>query len=89
MTHERDNTNRGVLFKNTRKRPDKKDPDYSGTLNIEGTEHWLSGWLNESGPNSKNPGEKYLSIVIGEEKQVQSGREQKRAPETFDDDIPF
>jgi hypothetical protein len=38
-----DNTNRGVLFDNDRKETDNH-PDMNGTLNINGVEHWFSGW---------------------------------------------
>jgi len=44
---EYDNTNSGVLFKNDRKETEKH-PDYKGSINIEGTEYWLSGWKKES-----------------------------------------
>jgi hypothetical protein len=41
-----DNTNRFALFKNTNKRDDK-DADYSGSVNIDGREFWLNGWIKE------------------------------------------
>jgi hypothetical protein len=43
---EYDNTNRGVLFKNDRKENDKH-PDYTGSINVDGVEHWLSAWIKE------------------------------------------
>ena len=43
---EYDNTNRGVLFKNDRKENDKH-PDYTGSMNVDGVEHWLSAWIKE------------------------------------------
>jgi len=41
-----DNTNKGVLFNNNRKEMEKQ-PDYNGSLNVEGKEYWLSGWKKE------------------------------------------
>ena len=38
-----DNTNRFVLFKNEKKRDDK-DPDRTGTLNVDGVEYFIDGW---------------------------------------------
>jgi hypothetical protein len=42
--------NTGSLFINDRKEKDSH-PDYSGTLNVEGKEYWLSMWDN--GENGK------------------------------------
>lgn len=88
---EYDNTNRGVLFKNSRKQTENH-PDYTGSINIDGTEYWLSAWIKES-----RAGNKFLSLSIGDEKEP--AREQasspapkqrpKRGDEFVDDDIPF
>ena len=43
-----DNTNRGALFINDRKTPGSKQPDYKGSINIEGVEYWLSGWVKDT-----------------------------------------
>ena len=43
--------NRGSLFRNKKK--EKQDqPDYRGDALIDGTEYWISAWLNE-GPKGK------------------------------------
>ena len=44
---EFDQTNRGSLFKNEKKE-EAKHPDMSGTLNVNGTEYWISGWKKTS-----------------------------------------
>jgi hypothetical protein len=55
-----DNTNKGALFRNDDKDPnDDRDRDYSGSINVEGTEYWLSGYVR----TSKN-GKKYLSLSV-------------------------
>ena len=41
-----DDTNRWILFKNERKENDKH-ADYSGTLNVDGREFWINGWVRE------------------------------------------
>jgi hypothetical protein len=42
-----DDRDRGALFRNDRKEDDN-DPDYRGTLNVGGVEHWLNAWLRTS-----------------------------------------
>ena len=39
---EFDNTNRATMFINEKKE-NEKHPDWSGTLNVEGKEYWISG----------------------------------------------
>lgn len=53
-----DNTNRGALFRAIDK-ADDKHADYRGTINVEGTEFWLDGWLRES-----QKGVRYLALRL-------------------------
>lgn len=47
MTEQQyDNTNRGALFKNDDRKTDKH-PEYSGSLNVDGVDYYLSGWIKE------------------------------------------
>ena len=41
-----DNTNKGIISKNTRKELDTH-PDIKGTINVDGVEYWLDGWLKQ------------------------------------------
>ena len=52
-----DNKNSGALFKNDRKQKET-EPDYKGTINIEGIEYYLSAWVNESA----RTGQKYFAL---------------------------
>jgi hypothetical protein len=80
-----DNRNRGALFRNDDKDPnDDKERDYSGTLDVEGTEYWLSGWVC----TSKKSGKKYLSLSI-KAKQDKPPAANKSPAEDFVDGIPF
>jgi len=70
-----DNTNRGVLFDNDRKETDSH-PDMTGTLNIDGVEHWFSAWWKDS--DSKG---EYLSLSIGKPKEPRREQSRQREPE--------
>ena len=81
---EYDNTNRGALFRNDDKDPnDDKDRDYNGTLNVEGTEYWLSGWVRTS-----KSGRKYLSLSVKPKQDKPPASKAARADD-FNDGIPF
>jgi len=40
---EYDNTNRGVLFRNDKK-DTEKHPDFTGSMDVGGVDHYLSAW---------------------------------------------
>ena len=85
-----DNTNRGVLFKNDRKAKDSH-PDYTGSLNVDGVEHFLDAWIREGKSG------KFMSVSV-KRKDKQGGTSRPPAPapaprgggSSFpDDDGPF
>jgi len=41
------------------KKTKEDDRDYSGSINIEGREYWLNGWMKTSGA-----GKKFLSLSV-------------------------
>ena len=55
---EYDSTNRGALFINDRKERDTQ-PDRTGSLNVNGVEYFIDGWLKES-----RDGKKFLSLSV-------------------------
>ncbi len=72
MAQGYDNTNSGILKRNANKQKDTH-PDYRGTINVNGTDYWLSGWLKEGKPGSKLEGQKYFSLSITEMDEQQGG----------------
>ena len=74
-----DNTNRGVLFNECDKKQTDKDCDYGGSINVGGTEYWLSAWIRTS-----KKGLKFLSLSV-KPKEVES----RGAKVDIDDKIPF
>jgi hypothetical protein len=83
-----DNTNRGTLGANKRRRNDK-DPSHAGQLNVEGTEYWVNAWVQEN----RETGEKFFSLSLRRKDATKAPEPAAKAakPEhaDFDDDIPF
>lgn len=82
-----DNTNRWTLNKNDRKEKDTH-PDYKGSINVNGVDYWLDGWIKD-GANGK-----FISGSLKPKDAVGNGAQQTRAqPAAFDtdldDDVPF
>jgi hypothetical protein len=82
-----DNTNTGVLFLNN-KGDNPKRPDRKGSINIEGVDYWLSGWVREK------DGKPYMSLKAERKEQqaaprnpVSSREPQREMPDG--DEIPF
>lgn len=81
---EYDNSNRGSLFKNDRK-DDAKFPDYKGSLNVDGTDYWLSAWIKVS-----KDGNKFMSLSVKNKNADASLQPKKKVKqEEFDDSMPF
>jgi hypothetical protein len=94
MAKDFDNTNSGAMFKNKNKDTETK-PDRKGSITIEcphchvKTDYWANGWINTSGPQSKNPGEQYMSLRFTPKEEEGGGRRSSSSQDNFDDDIPF
>lgn len=81
-----DNTNRGAFFKNDKKETEKH-PDFTGSLNVEGKEYWISGWKRRPDQSEKAPA---LSFSIKAKEDTQ--KNSKANVPSLDDmesDIPF
>ena len=70
------------LFKNTRKQSESH-PDYTGSIMLQGKEHYLSAWIKESPKVGK-----FFSISVGKVKEP-VGFTPKGADEIVDSDLPF
>ena len=79
-----DNTNRGALFKNSRRRNDD-DPLYKGNINIDGRDYWIASWLKTS-----RDGDKYMSLSVRPKDEIKADKSLKTsASRPFDEEIPF
>ena len=82
-----DNTNKGALFGNTRKREGKKDPDLQGKLNIGGVEYWISGWFFVYDKDGEK--KKAINLALGDEVEARKPEEKAGPFDDMKDDIPF
>ena len=89
-----DNTNSGMIARNENRKTDKH-PEFTGSLNVEGVDFWVSAWVNEGREGGKMEGKKYFSLKISRKEQsvrgappISSGHPK---PDTgfIDEDIPF
>lgn len=80
-----DNTNSGMLMRNDRRATDKH-PEFTGSLNVDGVDYWVSAWVNEGKPGSKIEGKKYFSLKVNRKDKAGSSSLSDR-----DDlsDVPF
>ena len=65
MAYEQKN-NSGSLFRNDKKQTEKQ-PDYNGTIKIDGKDYKLAAWIKEA-----KSGQKYFSISAQEANVVPS-----------------
>jgi hypothetical protein len=77
-----DNTNRGALFKNDRRTTDKH-PEYTGTLNVNGTEYWLSAWVRDGKRG------KYFSMAVKPKEEKHASQEQPENSKATTSEVPF
>jgi len=71
----------GSLFKNNKKTTDNH-PDFTGSIMLDGKEHWFSGWVKESPKAGK-----FFSVSVGKVKEP-VGFKPKGQDEILDD-TPF
>lgn len=85
---EYDNTNRGAIWKNDRKTVETQ-PDYTGTINIEGVDYWLNGWRSPEGASDRAPVLKFSVAPKEAPKPIPAAENNELSNSGFDDDIPF
>lgn len=79
--YQREN-GQGALFKNDRKENDKQ-PDYTGSIMVNGKDMRLAAWVNES-----KSGKKYFAIKMSEfQEKKEDGK--KWDDRELNDEIPF
>ena len=87
---EYDNTNRGSVWKNEKKEK-ATHADFTGSINVDGAEYWLNGWLREKGASPKAPSMKFTvrrKEAAALPAATASGHAQNLRAD-MDDEIPF
>jgi|TARA_R110000803_G_scaffold9824_4_gene30628 uncharacterized protein (DUF736 family) len=72
--------NSGSLFTNSKKEKDSQ-PDYTGTINIDGTLYQISAWNNEAKSGKKYFG---LKVTLPLKREERQGSQEMNAK-----DLPF
>ena len=77
----------GSLFKNTRKTTETH-PDFTGSIMLNGKEHWFSAWVKESPKAGK-----FFSVSVGKAKEPMgfkaAGADELPKNTLEDSDLPF
>lgn len=86
-----DNTNSGALFRNKDKVEGDNKPNYKGTINMDGKEMNIAGWMNTS-----KAGVLYMSLKLDEIQRKDNQHQnrdgmggQSHPVGDLDDEIPF
>jgi hypothetical protein len=82
-----DNNNRGSIWKNDKKEKDTH-PDFTGSLNVNGQEFWVSAWKRRPDQSEKAPALSF-SIKAKDESVNTQRQDQQPNKQEFEDDIPF
>jgi hypothetical protein len=89
-----DDTNRGSCWPNKKKRPDKKDPDFTGSINVDGHDYWFDAWRKS--PDAKENAPSLSFRVRRKDGKPQAAAQEAVAPasrasmkDALDDEIPF
>ena len=83
-----DNTNRGSIWGNDKKETEKH-PDFTGSLNVDGVDYWVSAWKRKPDANPKAPALSF-SIKRKDDMPVKAAQNDVQAAGGGDfDAIPF
>ncbi len=87
MSQQFDNTNRGSIWPNDKKETEKH-PDFTGSLDVNGVEFWVSAWKRKPDANPKAPSLSF-SVKPKEERQPTDYAKPEKGGDDGFDAIPF
>lgn len=83
-----DNTNKGAIWKNTDKQKDTQ-PDFKGSLNVDGVEYFLNAWKRKEGASEKSPALNFSVMKKESNNEIPFPKEEEKRDNITQDDIPF
>ena len=83
-----DNTNKGAIWKNTDKQKDTQ-PDFKGSLNVDGVEYFLNAWKRKEGASEKSPALNFSVMKKESNNEIPFPKSQEKIDNITDKDIPF
>lgn len=88
-----DNTNRGSVWKNKKKEKDTH-PDFTGSLNVDGTEYWVNAWRRKADAPESAPVMTFTirpkEVVVDHQNERPKVRQSSAdMGRDMDDEIPF
>ena len=88
MSNQYDDTNRGAIWVNKRKKTDT-DPDFSGEGNLNGEDVWISAWRKGNNESREAPVLRMSFKKKGKKKQSSSDYYQSLGMTAGDDDAIY
>jgi len=86
-----DNNNRGAIWGNDKKVKDTQ-PDFTGSILVDGKDYFVSGWKRKAGASPQSPALS-LAVTLKEQQPQRSAPRSTPSPTNNaiddDDDIPF
>ena len=82
-----DNTNRGAIWKNNKMREGKRDPQFTGSINVDGVDYFISAWKNEK--QGDNQPDLTFSVRKDDRGNQPSQQSVSTAPTDVNSEIPF
>tara|TARA_A200000159_G_C7174721_1_gene276922 strand:+ start:456 stop:725 length:270 start_codon:yes stop_codon:yes gene_type:complete len=83
-----DNTNKGAIWKNTDKKKDTQ-PDFKGSIDVEGVEYFLNAWKRREGASEKSPALNFSVMKKESNNEIPFPKEEEKRDNITQDDIPF
>lgn len=87
MSNQYDNSNRGAVWKNQKMREGKRDPHFTGSINVDGVEYFISAWKNDK--QGDNQPVLTLSVRKDDRNDQPSYQSANTAPVDVNSEIPW